>query len=169
MEGFGDRRSLQAWMTVAPEDVPQSARGIYLRLAARGWAVGLLHAVTLHKASVYAASSETNAKGDLKKAAHVVDHFALRATLDHEGRSAARLLAIWRKERPVEGKKTSAAFVDAHSWDVVQNEIEFHRNATGLEGWVSVFAPKPEPKKKKTKEPEPDVLAVELAGGVWNG
>ena len=128
----------------------------------------LYHAVTLHKATVYAASSETNAKGDVKKPAHVVDHFALQAVLDKEGHKVARLLAVWAKERPAEGAKAKPAlFVDAHSWDVVQDEIEFHRKATGLDEWVSILAPKP-PRKTKTKEPEPDVLAAELSGGTWN-
>lgn len=166
MEGFEDRRSLQAWTSIAPEDAPQSARGLYLRLSSHQWEVELLHAATLHKVTHYAASSDTNAMGDVKKPAHVVDHFALRATLDKQGHKVARALAIWKKERPAEGRKTTAAFVDAHSWDMVQGDLEFHRKATGFEEWISVFAPKP---KKKTKEPEPDALAAELAGGVWNG
>lgn len=139
MADFEGVRSIQAWTPIAPEAVPQAARALYARLSACQWQVELFHAVTLRRATFYAASTKTNSKGDPKKAAHGVDHFALRARRDHEGQSVARVLVTWAKERPAEGAKAKPTlFEDAHTWDMICG-FEFHKAATGFKEWVEIL------------------------------
>lgn len=171
MEGFEGVRCIQPWTPIAPEEAPRSAKGLYLRLAAHGWEPELLHAASLRRATYYVGASEGHNMGDLKKAAHSVDHFALRARLDRQGQRVARALATWAKERPAEGKKTNVLFDDGHSWDLVGG-MEFHRTATSFDEWISVFAPKPEPKRRAQPTSPASVddgLMAEIAGGGWSG